>query len=469
MAGLTSIWEQFLTIAKEEAGSRVVETWLKAVSLYQWDSLQKVAYVLAPNTFVKEWIQRNYLALLEVHLSRLFHVDGLKVVFIDALHKHDTAPTLTGIVPAHRIDDVSFKKKHEIIKSRPTKSRYHLNQSYLFETFVKGPNNQMAYAAAQAITQKLGNLYNPLFIYGGSGLGKTHLLHAIANELEQKNNNIEILYQPADRFVNEFINSIRFDRAHAFQGRYKNVDVFLVDDIQSISNKEQTQEAFFHIFNAMYDAHKQIVFSSDSYPADINGLAERLRSRLQWGLVADIQVPTLETKIAIIRRKADVNKYEISDEVALFIASQVVSNIRQLEGALIRVVAFASITKQPVSLELAQKVLQRTYKEPTQQSIDFSHVISSIAHHYSVTLSDLRSKNRSKQLSLARQIAMYFMKKLTDKSLHEIALYLGRQDHSTVIHAFRQIEQRTKSDVLFGKQIYGIEQELQQCRVKEIR
>jgi chromosomal replication initiator protein len=465
---LETIWEQFLTIVREEAGSRIVETWLKAVSLYQWDSLQKIVYVLAPNSFVKEWIKTNYLTLLHIHLSRLLHVDELKVVFIDAATTSKPMQEIsTPIIPAHRLPDVFQEKKNSLIKSKSSKNRYHVNRNYRFETFVKGPNNQMAYAAAVAITQKLGKLYNPLFIYGGSGLGKTHLLHAIANEIKEKNEDIEVLYQPAERFVNEFINAIRFDKVHAFQAKYKNIDVFLVDDVQSISNKEQTQEAFFHIFNTMYDAHKQIVFSSDSYPADIDGLAERLRSRLEWGLVADIQVPSIETKIAIVKRKADLNNQEISDEVATFIGSRVASNIRELEGALIRVIAFASLTRQPITLELAKKVLLRPNniaQNTATQEIDFDRIMNSITQHYSYTLSDLRSRNRSKQLSLARQIAMYCMKKLTEKSLHEIAVYLGRQDHSTVIHAYKQIEQRIKNDSSLGKQIQHIEQELH-CNV----
>lgn len=465
---LSKIWEQFLTIVSQEAGSRVVETWLKAVSFYQWDSQHKIVYLLAPNTFVKEWLKSNYTTLFEVHLKRLLHVDSLKIVFIDApdskavdqATKSQSINTSNGsaIIPA-RV--TSTQGATGLVKKKtPKGGRYHINKNYRFETFVKGPNNQMAYAAAQAITQKLGKLYNPLFIYGGSGLGKTHLLHAIANEINNRYEGIEILYQPAERFVNEFINAIRFDKVHAFQAKYKSIDVFLVDDIQSISNKEQTQEAFFHIFNAMYDAHKQIVFTSDSYPADIDGLAERLQSRLAWGLVADIQVPTTETKIAIIKRKADVNNQEIPDDVANFIASRVNSNIRELEGALIRIIAFASLTKQPVSLELAKKVLLRP-SSTSQTVIDFSRIVSSIESHYAYGLSDLRSRNRSKQLSLARQVAMYCMKKFTTKSLHEIAFYLNRQDHSTVIHAYRQIEQRLKDDAGFNQKLSKIEQDLQ--------
>ena len=461
MTVLTTIWEQFLTIVREEAGSRVVETWLKAVSLYQWDSIEKVVYLLAPNTFVKEWIKANYLPMCQTHLSRLLHVDELKIVFIDVSGKQEGTSSFANIIPAQRTSNLLATKKNALVNRSGFKNRYHLNKNYLFETFVKGPNNQLAYAAAQAVTQKPGTLYNPLFIYGGSGLGKTHLLHAMANELKRRNEKIEILYQPAERFVNEFINAIRFDKIHLFQAKYKKVDVFLVDDIQSISNKEQTQEAFFHIFNAMYDAHKQIVFSSDSYPADINGLAERLRSRLEWGLVADIQVPTLETKIAIVKRKADLNNQEISDEVAHFIASRVFSNVRELEGALIRVIAFSSITKQPITIELSKKVLLRSEKEEPSSLINFDRITRSIMQHYSYTLADLRLNNRSKQLSLARQTAMYLMKKFTNKSFNEIALYLNRQDHSTVIHAFRQIERRMKSDHTFNQEVQKIEQELQ--------
>lgn len=458
---LSKIWEQFLAIVHEEAGSRVVETWLKAVSFYQWDAEHKIVYLLAPNSFVKEWLKSNYNTLFEIHLKRLLHVDELKIVFIDAPNTATTNEQSSvsngAIIPAHRLPEVH---KTGLIKKRISKSRYHINRNYRFETFVKGPNNQMAYAAAQAIVKKLGKLYNPLFIYGGSGLGKTHLLHAIANEIHDQYEKIEILYQPAERFVNEFINAIRFDKVHSFQAKYKNIDVFLVDDIQSISNKEQTQEAFFHIFNAMYDAHKQIVFSSDSYPADINGLAERLQSRLAWGLVADVQVPSLETKIAIIKRKADINNHEIPDEVAAFIASCALSNIRELEGALIRIIAFATLTKQPISLELAKKVLLRP-NSTANTVIDFQRIISSVEDHYSYNLSDLRSRNRSKQLSLARQVAMYCMKKFTTKSLHEIAFYLNRQDHSTVIHAHRQVEQRLKNDTEFSQRINKIEHDIQ--------
>lgn len=455
---LVSIWEQFLTIARQEAGTQVVETWLKAVSLYQWDSLRNIVYLVTPNSFVKEWIKNNYQRLLQLHLSRLFNVEELKVVFLEATTPRTSSETTkVTIIPAQPINQ-KVSENHAITQSSH-KYRYQLNKNYSFETFVRGPHNQLAYAAAIAITQKLGKLYNPFFIYGGSGLGKTHLLHAIAHEIKQHHQDIEILYQPAERFVSEFINAIRFDKIHQFQAKFKNIDVFLVDDIQSICNKEQTQEAFFHIFNAMYDAHKQIIFSSDSYPADIQGLADRLKSRLAWGLVADIQPPSLETKVAIVKRKADLNHQDISDDVAHYIASQAVSNIRELEGALIRVFAYASLSKQPVTLDLAQKILMREEKAARMQ-VSFDHIMNIVQLRYAYTLTDLRSKNRSRQLVNVRQIAMYLMKRHTQKSLHEIALYLARQDHSTVIHAYKQVEQRMQEDTDFCSILKQIEHEL---------
>jgi chromosomal replication initiator protein len=306
---IETIWEEFLKIVAQEAGSHVVQTWLKAVCLSQWDAFEKIVYLRAPNLFIKEWIKTNYLSLFQSHLSRLLNVDKVKVVFIEDEEpkKLNAEPT---IIPAVATKDFSISiKKSSIIKRQNEKLKNLINKNYLFDSFVVGPSNQLAYAAAHAVTEKIGKLYNPLFIYGGSGLGKTHLLHAIGNEIKSQNKKAEILYQTADHFVNEFINAIRFDKVPQFKEKYTDIDVLLIDDVQFISNKEQTQEAFFHIFNTLYESHKQIVFSSDSDPAGINGLAERLRSRFEWGLVTDIQLPTTETKIAILKRKADLNQH----------------------------------------------------------------------------------------------------------------------------------------------------------------
>ena len=317
----------------------------------------------------------------------------------------------------------------------------------------------MAYAAAYAITENPGKLYNPLLIYGGSGLGKTHLLHAIGNEIKNRNKQAVILYQPADRFVNEFISAIRFDKMYKFQNKYKDVDVLLIDDIQFISNKEQTQEAFFHIFNSLYDAHKQIIFSSDTFPQNIQGIAERLRSRLAWGLVTDIQIPSLETKIAILKKKAESSDVHLSDDVATFIASRVISNIRELEGALVRVVAFSSLTKQPITLELARKVLIRS-GEHAPKIVELQNVAKQIYKEFGFSLEQLQGKSRSKDVAFVRQITMFLMKKTTDKSLRDIAIYLGGRDHSTVVYAIEKIEQRAIVDYHLQAKLKRLEDDI---------
>jgi len=454
------IWEDFLKIVNQEAGSRVVDTWFKAVSLYQWDAINRIVYLLAPNTFVKDWISGNYVELIQTHLSRLLHVKMLKVVFIDGSKKNSKHAVcekddIPSMVPA-RLD----RSKNSVVKKSIARGSCYINANYNFDNFVEGPSNSLAKAAAQAITQKPGILYNPLFIYGGSGLGKTHLLHAIGNCIKKASKKTSILYQTADRFVNEFINAIRFDKIHKFQAKYQTVDVLLVDDIQFISNKDQTQEAFFHIFNTLYDSNKQIVFSSDTFPQNINGLAERLRSRLSCGLVTDIHMPSLETKVAILKTKAKLNKEELPDEIAYFIASCVESNIRELEGALIRVSAFASLTNQPISLELAKKVIKRKEEIKKTNSIDFQNIVKCVYKRYNFDIADLRSKKRNKKLSFARQVTMFLMKKLTDRSLRDIGIFLGGRDHSTVVHALRKIKKYAVSNHSFVEQLRQMEHEI---------
>lgn len=464
-----SVWAEFLKIAKDEAGSRVVETWFKAVTLYRWDAWQKTVVLQAPNQFVRDWIKSHYCLLIETHLKRLFNVDEIKIVFTEngATEQSTQEATENAVVPA-----VHAAPAKTIVPIEPThgenglglpatlgKNRGYINRAYSFDTFVVGPNNSLAYAAAKAMSERPGTIYNPLFIYGDSGLGKTHLLHAIGNAIKEKYAKAVVLYQTADRFVNEFINAIRFDKVHKFQEKYKAVDVLLIDDIQFISNKEQTQEAFFHIFNTLYDAQKQIVFSSDTYPQNIQGLAERLRFRLAWGLVVDMHVPTLETKIAILKRKAELSNEYLDDEVAHFIASRVVSNIRELEGSLIRVIAFASLTHQPITLDLARKVLVRI-QETIHNSVCFERIVKCLHKYYACNLELLRSKKRNKEISFVRQVAMFLMKKMTDKSLRDIGVFLGGRDHSTVMHALDKIEQHIKDDQEFKDRIAQIENDI---------
>ncbi len=462
---MQNVWEEFLKIINEEAGSRVVETWFRAISLHQWDPAQKTVYLQAPNTFVKDWIKSNYLEMIQVHLRRLLHVDMIRVIFLDArvpaqdqLAQAPSPQSSSALIPA----TLHAAKSTAVAAAIPQKKSGNINSSYIFETFVVGPSNSLAYAAAQAVTENPGNVYNPLFVYGESGLGKTHLLHAIGNQIKKNNPQATVLYQTADRFVNEFINAIRFDKIHKFQTKYQQIDVMLIDDIQFISNKEQTQEAFFHIFNALYEASKQIVFSSDTYPQDMQGIAERLRSRLGCGLIADIHVPSLETKIAILKRKAENSNEQLNDDVALFIASRAVTNIRELEGALIRVLAFASLTKQLVTLDLAKKVLMRAQEVAASPlMLDFDRIVTLVCRHYHYTTQDLKSKRRSKDLSFVRQVAMFLMKKMTDKSLRDIGIYLGGRDHSTVMHAIEKVEDHMAQNPEFAEEIKRMEGQAQ--------
>lgn len=476
IAVMRFIWEDFLKIAKEELGSRVVETWFKAVSITKWDNKEKIIYLQTPNVFVCNWLEKNYRSVFQTHLGRLLNVIDPKVVFVTtSLKKNEDIPAHTEldisviekktpeskIFRAAHVIPYNNNQKTHLIASKLSERSGHLNKKYIFETFVVGPSNSLAYAAACAVAQKPGELYNPLFLYGGSGLGKTHLLHAIGNTIQVHNKKAVILYQTADRFVNEFINAIRFDKIERFQKKYQQVDVLLIDDIQFISNKETTQEAFFHIFNSLYDARKQIVFSSDTFPQNINGIAERLRSRLASGMIADIHQPCIEVKTAILKRKAELSGELLSDEVAHFLASHVTSNIRELEGALIRVIAFAHLTKEPIDLALVQKVFFNDEKPAEKQGIDFKAVVRAVAKHFPYSLEELRAENRNKEIALVRQLTMYIMKKHTNKSLREIGAYLGDRNHTTVKHAISKIEQCILEDVKLQRQLSMIEKEFE--------
>jgi chromosomal replication initiator protein len=455
-----NVWDDFLAILKEEAGSNVVETWFKAVLFHKWDASNNTVYLEAPNPFVRDWIKSNYMQLVQMHIGRLLHVNMPHIILIDAKEKNGVEEqsiisSSTNICPIMMVPAKVLANRSRI-KEVSSKSGCHINSAYSFDSFIVGPNNSLAYAASHAVAEHPGLVYNPLFIYGCSGLGKTHLLHAIGNEIKKRDKRVVIVYQTIDRFVNEFINAIRFDRVHAFNEKYKNAHVLLIDDIQFISNKEQTQEAFFHIFNCLYDSHKQIVFSSDTMPNDIKGLAERLQSRLSCGLVADIQIPSLETKIAILKKKAELQGELLSDDVAHFIASRVISNIRELEGALIRVMAFALLTKQSVSLELAKKVLVRP-GDSNPQKIDFLYIVKTVNKQYPYSLDELRSKSRNKDLSFVRHLLMFLMKKMTGKSLRDIGTFLGGRDHSTVLNGIKKMEDYIEAHPEFREKMRRIE------------
>ncbi|CAM6002345.1 unnamed protein product, partial [Sphagnum balticum] len=479
MKNLKEIWQEFLKIAREEAGSPVVETWFKAVACLLWDHQHKTIYLKAPNHFVKDWIVKNYIELLRTHLGRLLNEKLLTIQFVDKLPEpeplksHDPQAT---IIPAAVISSAQPSSlvvtpghgRHELLKgplrtvARTDKiqPRHGLNEAYTFDTFVVGPSNSLAYAAAMAVAEKPGILYNPFFMYGPSGLGKTHLLHAIGDSIKKVNKKMVIVYQTADRFVQEFIHAIRFNKTHLFEAKYKNIDILLMDDIQFISHKEQTQEAFFHIFNTLHQKQKQIICTSDALPGDIGGLAQRMRSRLEWGLVADLSMPTLETKIAIVKKKAEIHHEPISDAIAERIARCVTSSIRELEGALIRVLACASLTRQPITQELVDKVLFKNNPYQSRQPLDLPKVVRSVVSYFNITLAELRSEKRDKEISQARHVAFYLMKKYTDKSLKEIGAFLARKDHSTVLHAYEKINSHRQNDNVLNHLLQEIEHTL---------
>ena len=314
-----------------------------------------------------------------------------------------------------------------------------LNPNYTFDTFVIGQSNRFAHAAAFAVSESPAQAYNPLFIYGDSGLGKTHLLHAIGHYAKHLFPSLRVRYVNSEEFTNDFINSIRDDEGSSFKQIYRNVDMLLIDDIQFLAGKEHTQEEFFHTFNALHNHQKQVVITSDLPPKQLTGFAERMRSRFEWGLITDVQPPELETRIAILRKKAQSESLNVPDDVMEYIASHITANIRELEGALIRVTAFASLNKQPVDVALAEVVLKDLITDAGDTEITSGQVLATTASYFDVTLEDLRSKSRTRTLTNARQIAMYLLRELTDMSLPRIGQELGGRDHTTVMHAVRKV------------------------------
>jgi len=332
----------------------------------------------------------------------------------------------------------------------------HFNPKYLFKSFVVGPSNEFAHAAAKAVAENPSHSYNPLFLYGGVGLGKTHLLHAIGHEILRNEPQLRVFYVVAEQFVNEMVNSIRFGRMPAFRERYRTIDVLMIDDVQFIANKERTQEEFFHTFNTLYTSQKQIILSSDSSPRNIPTLEERLRSRFEWGLIADIQPPDLETKVAILQRKAYQEDTALPDEVAEFIAHQVKSNVRELEGLLTRVLAFSSLTGKPLSAPLARETLKDILPEEGKRA-NPAEIIKVVARHYDLKISEIKSKSNSQQVVFPRKVAMFLLRKLSELSYPEIGKLFNDKHHSTVMYAVRDIEERRGKDGDLDRVLQGLE------------
>ena len=398
--------------------------------------------VEAPNAFTKDFLEyRVKTAINEILTKRMNQNVSIAVQVNESLEQ----PNGFTQVETVEVDPIHLEPAPKMGTGRGNETRTNepsqLNPRYIFETFVIGASNRFAHAAAVAVAEAPAKAYNPLFIYGESGLGKTHLLHAIGAYAKELYGNVRVKYVSSEEFTNDFINSIRDDKASAFQKRYRDLDILLVDDIQFLENKERTQEEFFHTFNTLYNANKQIVISSDRPPKQLTTLEDRLRSRFEWGLITDIQPPELETRIAILRKKAAQDKLNAPDDVLEYIASKISSNIRELEGALIRVTAFASLNRQPVDLGLAEIVLKDLIPNEAGPEITSSTIMAQTASYFSLSLDDLCGSSRSRVLVNARQIAMYLCRELTDLSLPKIGQTFGGRDHTTVMHADRKIRQ----------------------------
>jgi chromosomal replication initiator protein len=433
--GEMNLWEEILSRIETKVNRHSFYTWFRATTFVSDDRTSITVRV--PNGLVKDWLTKHYSAVISEAMSELKR-PNLAVRFLSDTPADNPSVDL-GPEEAAALET----------EARAVPGPAGLNPRYTFDSFIVGSSNQFAHAACRAVAELPSRSYNPLFIYGGVGLGKTHLMHAVGQYVLIHDRNLKLTYISAERFMNEMINAVRYDRIIDFRERYRTVDVLLVDDVQFIAGKEGTQTEFFHTFNALYDSQKQIVISSDCPPHEIPQLEERLRSRFEWGLIADIQSPDLETKVAILKKKADAEAVPLPDNVAIYIAGRIKSNIRELEGSLIRLIAYASLTGQEITLSLAQEVLKNIL-DHEEKVITIEIIQKFIADHYNLKLVDLKSRNNSKSIAMPRQIAMYLCKSLTRASLPEIGRSFGGKHHSTVIHSIRKIEDLRKKDGNFN-------------------
>jgi chromosomal replication initiator protein len=424
----SNIWDQVLARIETKVNRHSFYTWFKPTAFVA--DRDGSIRVRVPNALFRDWLTKHYAAVIEEALAEVER-PGAPIVFltddVDSLSIPDV-PLPEPILPPIEEEAQAGADDLGILSPR-----------YSFDTFIVGTSNQFAHAACRAVAEAPSRSYNPLFIYGGVGLGKTHLMHAIGHYVVTHLKNLQLTYISSERFMNEMINAVRYDRILDFRERYRSVDVLLVDDVQFLAGKEGTQTEFFHTFNALYDSQKQIVISSDCPPHEIPQLEERLRSRFEWGLIADIQSPDLETKTAILKRKAESEGITLADNVAIYIAGKIKSNIRELEGSLIRLIAYASLTGKEITLSLAQEVL-RNVLQNDDRAVTIESVQKAVAEHYSLKVTELKSKNNSKSVALPRQVAMYLCKNLTTASLPEIGRSFGGKHHSTVIHSIKKIE-----------------------------
>jgi len=441
------LWQQVLSVIQTKISKPSFDTWLKSTKALSFTDTELV--ICTPNKFTQEWLESRYQKLIG---STVYEVLGRQVnvyIVIDDGQSSAAAqpsPAVTLPPPQSAVSEEPFS--------------HMLNPKYTFETFVIGPGNRFAHAASLAVAEAPAKAYNPLFLYGGVGLGKTHLMHAIGHYVLEHNPKAKVMYISSEKFTNEFINAIRDNRGESFRNKYRNIDVLLIDDIQFIAGKEGTQEEFFHTFNALHEDSKQIVISSDRPPKEIPTLEERLRSRFEWGLITDVQPPDLETRIAILRKKAKAENLDIPNEAMAYIANQIDSNIRELEGALIRVVAYSSLINQDVSAHLAAEALKDIIPAGRPRSITIQDIQQKVGEFYGLRLEDFKARKRTKAVAFPRQVAMYLSRELTDYSLPKIGEAFGGRDHTTVIHAHEKISGNLKQDQELYKIIHNITEKI---------
>ncbi len=444
---LKELWQKTLNIIKSEMSEVSFNTWIKSCEPISMSS--DTIKISVPNSFTQDILDKRYKDLvansIKAICSKLYKVEFL----------------ISSDLQSEEVTKEQKKEKEQSIVVNDEMSTT-LNPKYTFDSFVIGNSNRFAHAASLAVAEAPAKAYNPLFIYGGVGLGKTHLMHAIGHYILQNNPNAKVVYVSSEKFTNELINSIRDDKNEEFRNKYRNVDILLIDDIQFIAGKERTQEEFFHTFNALHDANKQIILSSDRPPKEIPTLEDRLRSRFEWGLIADIQIPDFETRMAILKKKADVEKLNVENEVMVYIATKIKSNIRELEGALIRIVAYSSLTNREITVDLASEALKDIISKKQGKNITINLIQDIVSSYFNLRVEDLKSQRRTRNVAYPRQIAMYLSRKLTDMSLPKIGEEFGGRDHTTVIHAYEKISDNLNTDETLQHTIEDITKKLTQ-------
>ncbi len=469
----STVWTNLLSSVEKRLNRQSFETWFHPIEFEGCDDTERVLHLCVPNKVVRDWVSSNYSEVLDASLRE---ANLVQYTISWRVEEGDTQST-GSLSPADEENDSfdsifqnpSAKSKKSSLFSlleaaesdglTPAATNFvdiepielSLNPKYTFQTFVVGSCNQFAHAASLAVAEAPGKTYNPLYIYGGVGLGKTHLMHAAGHDIKERNRHLRLSYISAERFMNELINAIRYDKTQTFREKYRSIDVLLMDDIQFMAGKERTQEEFFHTFNALYDRQKQIVISSDCPPREIPTLEERLHSRFEWGLIADMEPPDLETKVAILKRKADLDGVMLPDDVAFFIAGKVKSNIRELEGSLVRLVAISSLRGLPISKLLAQDAIRTIAEDSRPAGISIEQIQQVVAGHYRLRVDELKSKNNARQIAVPRQVAMYLCKRLTKHSFPEIGREFGGKHHTTVIHSVDKIEGLVLKDQNFHR------------------